>query len=219
MKTIELKGNLRENTGKREAKKLRKDEHIPCVLYGGKENIHFSIFANDFRHLLFTPFVFIVKLNIVGKEFSAIVKAKQFHPVTDKVIHIDFLEVFEDKKVTISVPIKLVGNSIGIKNGGKLRQKRRTLLVKALPQYLPDHLEIDITKIDIGKTLKVGELDFENIEVLDPAQSMVISIVSPRVMAKGMEEAVEETEEVEVAETETATEEGATATEKTETEA
>ncbi|NOZ47192.1 MAG: 50S ribosomal protein L25/general stress protein Ctc [Chlorobi bacterium] len=187
MQSIELKGNIRENVGNKYAKKLRKENLIPCVLYGGKENVHFSIHKNDFRHIIYTPNTYIAKLDIDGKKYTTILKDHQFHPVTDEVLHADFLEIFDDKKVTINVPIKLVGSSIGIKNGGKLRQKRRTLKIMALPKYLLDHVEIDITNIDIGKTLKVGELDIENIEILDPHQSMIISVVSPRVAAKGME--------------------------------
>ena len=209
MKTIVVKGKIRENLGKKSSKKIRNEEHIPCVLYGGKENVHFSIFNNDFRHLIYTPNVYIVNIELNGNKYNTILKDVQFHPVTDNVIHADFLEIFEDKSITISVPIKLSGNSIGIKDGGKLRQKRRTLLVKALPKNLPDELDIDITDLDIGRTLKVGELNFENLEILDPNQSMVISIVSPRVVAKGMEEAIEEEEVVEVDEEVEDGEEGA----------
>lgn len=199
MKTIEIKGKIRENTGKRNSRKLRKEEHIPCVLYGGKENIHFSVFKNDFRNMVYTPNVYIAHLDIDGKKVRAILQDHQFHPIKNEVIHADFLEIFDDKPVIIYVPIELTGSSIGIKNGGKLRKKRRLLKIKALPKDLPETLKIDITDLDIGVTLKVGELSFENVEILDPYQSMVISIVSPRVTAKGMEleEPEEKVEEVE----------------------
>lgn len=194
MKSIEIKGKVRENVGKKEAKKLRKEDHIPCVLYGGKENFHFSVFNNDFKKLVYTPNVYLANLDIDGKKVNAILKDCQFHPVTDEIIHADFLEIFDDKPVVINIPIELYGTSIGIKEGGKLRQKRRTIKIKALPKDLPETIKIDITEFDIGFTLKVGGLSLkvgglslENIEILDPHQSMIISIVSPRVAAKGME--------------------------------
>ena len=110
MKTIEIKGKKRDLVGKKDAKNLRKQNHVPCVMYGGKEVVHFSIFNNDFDHLVYTPDVYAIKLDIDGKQYDAILQEKQFHPVTDKVIHADFLEVSEEKVVTIDLPIKFVGN-------------------------------------------------------------------------------------------------------------
>ena len=203
MKTIEIKAEARKDVGKKSSQKIRKQKHVPCVLYGGKENIHFHAYENDFQTLIYNPSVFLINLSIDGKNYQAIMKDAQYHPVTDKVQHIDFMEVSKDTEVKIEVPVKISGNSIGVKNGGKLRIRRRKLLVKALAENLPDVLEIDITKLRIGDSLKVRDLKFDNLLLMDPPSALVTNIVSSRVAAKGMEIEEEGAEE--------ATEEGATA--------
>ena len=204
MKTLEIKCNKRQEFGKKSTKKLRADGNVPCVLYGGEENIHFFAHENLFRNLIYTHMVHLVKLDVEGKSYKAILKDIQFHPVTDSILHIDFMEVFEDKPTVVGIPIELKGNSVGIRNGGKLRQRRRTLKVRGLIKDLPDVLDIDITDIDIGQSFKVRDLSFDNLEILDPEQAMVVGVVSSRLAAKALAGAPEEAAEGEAAEGEAA---------------
>ncbi len=191
MKTIEIKVKSRKETGKKDAKRLRKDDMVPCVVYGGKENILVYAHENDFRHIVYTPDVFLITLDVEGDKHMVVMQDIQFHPVTDKLIHIDFVEAFEDKPVVVSLPIKLTGSAEGIIAGGKLRQVKRYLKVKGLIKDLPEILNIDITNLNIGDSIKVADLNFDNIDILDPKQSMVMGIVTSRVVAKGMEETIE----------------------------
>lgn len=186
MKTYKISVKKREKLGKGETRRLRNEDLVPCVIYGGKENLHFFAHENLFKKIVYSPDVFIILLDIEGDQHKAIMQEIQFHPVTDKIIHIDFIEVFDDKPVIATIPVKLVGNSIGIKNGGKLRQRRRYLKVKGLMENLPDYLDIDMTNVDIGDVIKIGDLSFENLEILDPHRSMIASVVSSRVAMKGM---------------------------------
>ena len=202
MKTITIKAEKRTEVGKSATRKLRKTGHVPCVMYGGEEVIHFHAHENDFRHIIYTPDAYLIKIDLDGKIHNAVLQELQFHPVTDHLNHIDFVEVAVDKPVTMELPIRLVGSAIGIKNGGKSRQRRRVLRVRGLLKDLPETLDIDITDTDIGDVIKIGDLSFEDIEVLDPQRSMIYSIVSSRVSMKGMEltepgEEVAEGEEVE----------------------
>jgi len=211
MKTLEIKGALREGLGKKESKDLRKQGIIPCVMYGGEKNLHFSSHENQFKKLIYTPDVFLVKLEVDGQTFDAVMQDIQFHPVSDNILHIDFVQVFPDKKVTVNLPVTLTGSSVGIRAGGKLRQRRRALKVNGLIKDMPDRLEIDLSDLDIGESMKVGDLSYDNLDVLDPARAMVVGVVSSRLISKGMEEAVPEEVE-EVAEEEVAEgEEGAAA--------
>ncbi len=188
MKTIEITVKKREKTGKTDTRELRKQDMVPCVLYGGKDVLHFYAHKNEFRKLVYTPDALIVHLDIEGEKHEAIMQALQFHPVSDNLNHIDFIEVDESKPVVINIPIVLTGNCIGIKNGGKLREKRRSLKVRGLVKNLPETLEVDLTKVDVGHVVKVEDLSYPNIELLDQARSMVVSVLSSRVAAKGMEE-------------------------------
>jgi large subunit ribosomal protein L25 len=197
MKTFEIKGSLRQNPGKKNSKDLRKQGIIPCVMYGGDKNLHFSAHENEFKKLIYTPDVFLVKLEVDGQSFDAVMQEIQFHPVTDRIIHIDFVQIFPDKKVTVNLPVSLTGSSVGIRSGGKLRQRRHSLKVNGLIKDMPDRLEIDLTDLDIGDSLKIGDLKYDNLEILDPARAMVAGVVSSRLIAKGLREAVpEEGEEV-----------------------
>lgn len=204
MKTIEISVKKRLKTGKTDTRNLRKQDNVPCVLYGGEKVLHFYAHKNEFRKLVYTHEALIVNLNIEGEKHKAIMQALQFHPVSDIINHIDFIEVFENKPVVINIPIKLTETCIGIKNGGKLREKRRNLKVRGLVKDLPEVLLIDMTNVDIGHVIKVGDLKFPNLELLDPARSMVVSVLSSRVTAKGMEAgetpAAEETASEETAE-------------------
>jgi large subunit ribosomal protein L25 len=193
MKTIEINGSFRKELGKKSSKELRKALNVPCVIYGGKENIHFYTHENNFKNLVYTPDAHLVNLKIENKEYYAVLKEIQFHPVSDKIIHVDFTEVAPDRPVTIAVPIKVSGDSVGIKAGGKLRIRRRSLLVKGFANDIPEFLPIDITEVKIHQSIKVGELSFDKIELLDPKKSMVLAVATSRVAQKTPEELEAET--------------------------
>jgi len=186
MKTIAISAEKRTELGKKFTRDLRKANHVPCVMYGGAEVIHFHAHENDFRHIVYTPSAYIIEVTLDGKKHKAVMQELQFHPVTDKLNHIDFVEVFDDKPVTVEIPISLVGASIGLKDGGKPRQRRRVLKVRGLIQNLPEVLDIDVTDIAIGDVIKIGDLSYDNLEILDPSRSMVYAVVSSRI-SKGME--------------------------------
>jgi large subunit ribosomal protein L25 len=177
MQTIELKVAKRENLGKKATKQLRSEEKVPCVLYGGKnETIHAAAILNEFNKLIYTPNVYLVKLNIDGTSFDAIIKDVQYHPVTDEAIHVDFLQVFEDKPITVEIPVKVKGLAAGVKAGGKLNLEKRKLKVKGLAKDMPDNLEIDITNLGLGKGMKVGNLSYENLVLLNNKNQVVVSV-------------------------------------------
>ncbi len=188
MERIEIKAEKRTETGKKATRQLRKEEKVPCVLYGGKENLHFAAEEKAFKKLIYTPKAFLVDLFIDGEEHKAVLQEVSFHPVTDNIQHLDFKEIFDDRKVDISIPVHVVGDSAGIKAGGKLRMRRRTLRVRALPKDLPDYLEVDITPLEIGQSFKVRDLHYDNLEILDPAQAMVVGVVSSRLARLSVEE-------------------------------
>lgn len=186
MKKISISVKKRTDVGKQATKELRKNDNVPCVMYGGEDVLHFYAHQNEFLKLVYSPHVFLVNIDIEGEKRQAVMQELQFHPVTDKIQHIDFVEIFDNKPVTLSIPIKLTGAAIGIKEGGKPRQKRRSLRVKGLPAHLPDFIEIDITNVDIGEVIKVGDVKVANLEILDPERSMVFAIVSSRIALAGM---------------------------------
>jgi large subunit ribosomal protein L25 len=188
MKTLVINGSFRKELGKKSSKDLRKANNVPCVVYGGKENIHFYTHENNFKNLVYTPDAHLVNLKIEGKELNAVLKDIQFHPVSDKIIHVDFTEIGVNKPVIIGIPIKVTGDSVGIKAGGKLRIRRRTLLVKGFANDIPEFLPIDITEVKIHQSIKVGELSFDKIELLDPKKSMVLAVATSRVAQKTPEE-------------------------------
>jgi large subunit ribosomal protein L25 len=193
MKTLVINGSFRTELGKKSSKELRKALNVPCVIYGGKENIHFYTHENNFKNLVYTPDAHLVNLKIEGKEYNAVLKEIQFHPVSDKIIHVDFTEVAVDKPVIIGIPIKVTGDSVGVKAGGKLRIRRRSLLVKGYVNEIPEFLPIDITELKIHQSVKVGDLSFDKIELLDPKRSMVVAVATSRVVQKTPEELEAET--------------------------
>lgn len=188
MKTVSMSGSLRENVGKKDAKKHRREGNVPCVLYGGEEQIHFVVPERDFKNVIFTPNAYLINLDIGGKSFTAVLKDVQYHPVSDKILHVDFLQVFEDKAVAISVPLKFTGTSKGILRGGRLVKKYRKLLIKALPKDLPDEIVVDISKLNINDSIKIMELTRPNIEFLDPKTSIVVAVKTQRVVVSDEEE-------------------------------
>ncbi|MBN2481298.1 MAG: 50S ribosomal protein L25 [Bacteroidales bacterium] len=187
MKSFDLKVHPRKDLGKKDARNLRKEGKVPCVLYGGDENHHFFEHENTFKNLVFTHNVYLINLDIDGDKRLAIVKEIQLHPVTDKIIHIDFQEVFRDKMIVIALPVEIIGSSIGIKAGGKLRQRKRYIRAKGLIENMPDTLVIDITDLDVGQSIKAGDLKYDKLEILEPPYSLVVGVVSSRVAAKSME--------------------------------
>ncbi|MBK8880997.1 MAG: 50S ribosomal protein L25/general stress protein Ctc [Bacteroidales bacterium] len=190
MKTIEIKGSFRTDLGKKSSKQLRKIGNVPCVIYGKEVNIHFHAPEIAFKNLIFTPEAHLVDLNIDGKVHKAVIKDVQYHPVSDKILHADFIQVFDDKPVIINIPIKVSGDSIGVIAGGKLTIKKRNLKVKGLPNNLPEFLHIDITNLKIHDSVKVGDLSYDKIELLDQKKLMVLTIATSRVAQKGETEAV-----------------------------
>lgn len=179
MKTFELKGSLRSDLGKKATKAVRKEGIIPSVIYGGEkstEAISFGVAASDVRKLIYTPEIFLVELTIDGKTCKAIMKDLQFHPVTDAVLHIDFLEVFEEKPIVIDVPVVLDGLAEGVKAGGKLSLEMRKLRVKALYNNVPEQLHINIENLALGKTIQVGQVAFENLEVLSGKNNVICAV-------------------------------------------
>lgn len=195
MKSIEIKAVSRDQFGKKSSNSLRAENNVPCVMYGGEENLHFYAHENAFRKLVYTPEVYLVSLNIDGKNYNAVMKDLQFHPVSDKLLHIDFIQVIENKPVTINIPIKITGVSPGVKAGGKLRIKRRSLRVKGMAEDLPDHLNIDISKLQIGQSIKIGDLSYDKLEIIDNKRAMVASVAVSRVSLKEEEELAPEGEE------------------------
>jgi large subunit ribosomal protein L25 len=192
MKTIEIKGSFRTELGKKSSKLIRKAGSVPCVIYGKEKNIHFQATELSFKNLVYTPNAHLVKLSIDNKEFKVVLKDMQFHPVNDKILHADFVEIFDDKPVVIGIPIKVSGDSEGVLAGGKLSIKKRSLKVKGLPKDLPEFLPIDITDLKIHESVKVGDLSFEKIELLDAKILMVLSIATSRVAQKSDEEVAAE---------------------------
>ncbi len=176
MQTIELKGSKREVIGKKPTKELRKEGKVPGVLYGGNEVVHFAIDEKQLKGLVYTPNVYIVKLDVDGTQVNAIMQDIQFHPVSDSILHIDFLQIFEDKPVVIEIPVKLQGFAEGVKGGGRLSLEQRKLRVKGLPANLPDSLNIEISHLKLGQTIQVGALAFDNLEVLNAKNSVVAAV-------------------------------------------
>lgn len=189
MKTVSLSGSLRENVGSKDAKNLRKEARVPGVLYGNGGNIHFHVKETELNKLVFTPEVNFVNVELDGKEYKAIFKEIQFHPVTDRITHFDLLAVVDDKLVTIALPVKLTGNSPGVLNGGKLTQNYRKLKVKALAKDLPDFITLDISKLRIGMSIRLGAIDIPNVTVLGDMRDVAVSIKTSRnAVADALEE-------------------------------
>ena len=180
MKKVSVSGSPRGNVGKKDAKRLRREGNVPCVVYGGKEQIRFFTSEKNFKDIVYTPDACIVQLDIDGKKMEAVLQDIQFHPVTEKILHADFLEIFSDKPVKMAIPINVVGDSPGVIAGGKLMTKRRRLEITALPDKLPAEIDIDISSLEIGDSVTVGSLELEDIEFLDPENSVVVMVKSAR---------------------------------------
>ena len=183
MKSIEINGSLRAETGKKATRELRKNDSVPCVLYGINKDengnqvaTHFTVTNDGLRKLVYTPHIYVVDLNIDGKITTAIMKDIQFHPVTDKILHVDFLQIDESNPIVMEVPVKLEGLAEGVKAGGKLALQVRKLRVKALYNLIPEKLIIDVTSLGLGKTIKVGDLKFEGLQLLNAKEAVVCAV-------------------------------------------
>jgi large subunit ribosomal protein L25 len=182
MKTIAISGSRRENVGKRDAKELRYAGKVPAVLYGGNEQLHFAVTASDLKDLIYTPDVNFVDLDVEGTKAQAIVQDIQVHPLTEKILHIDFLELNDKKSITIEVPVKLTGTSPGVKTGGKLLQKLRRLGVKAFPKDIPQYVEVSIENLELGKSIRVRDLKFDKFSITNYPEDTIVSVNIPRVL-------------------------------------
>jgi large subunit ribosomal protein L25 len=202
MKTLVVKGHKRNSLGKKEAKLLRSQELVPSVLYGAGEPVHFAVAFSELRQLVYTPHVYLIDLDIDGTVYPAIMQDLQWHAVEEQALHIDFLKIEESKKIKINLPIKIVGLARGIKAGGKLKTNLRHLKVKALAKDLPDAIEVNVTKLGIGQSIKVGDLSLKDIEILDKKSNVVVAVTVTRA-AKSAAGAVVQEEEEEVEETAT----------------
>ena len=215
MKKVSLSGSLRENVGKKDAKKHRREGNIPCVIYGGEEQIHFITNEIKFDKIIFTPDVFLITIDVEGKEYQVILQDVQYHPVTDKVLHADFLELADGKAIAIGIPVILKGSSAGVMAGGQLIKKMHKVRMKGLIEHLPETVEVDITDLVIGSSIKVRDIDLENLSLLDPPNSVIVRVKTSRNIEEDEEED-EEGEESEEGEEGAEGEEGETpaATEK-----
>lgn len=201
MKTFQLTAQVREGKGKKEAKTLRKQGLLPAVIYGdGKEATMLTIKEKDLRNLVYTPDIYVIELNMGAETRTCILQDIQFHPVTDHILHVDLLEVSKEKPITMEVPVVLDGHSVGVRAGGNLTLDMRKLRVKALYENIPERLHIDVTKLQIGKTIQVGELSFDNLELLNAKNAVVCAVRvtrTSRSAASSVTEEEEETEETE----------------------
>ena len=203
MKSIEIKGLIREATGKTNTNSVRKDGNVPCVLYGGDEVIHFTASEIGFKDLVYTASAYTVVLNIGDKKKNAILQDIQFHPVSDKILHADFYELHDDKPVTMDIPVELSGSAPGVLNsGGILTRNKRKLRVKALPGNLPDSLNVDISELELGDKFYTSELESDDYELLHPDNTVVCQVRTSRasMALPEDEEGVEGEEGAEVAE-------------------
>ena len=214
MDSYEIKAEFREKTGKNATKKLRKEGKIPCVLYGKDETVHFTAETNIFHPIVFTPYVYLIDLKIGDKNYHAMLQEIQFHPVTDEIQHLDFLKVYEGVPVDIRLPIRLNGVPRGVTQGGKLMQFKRKLLANGLPKDLPNELNIDISKLGLDTAIRVRDLKYENLELIDPENQIIVAVKSAKALAAVPVEEEEEEEEGEEAEEGEEGEEGASGEEE-----
>ncbi|MDO4310395.1 MAG: 50S ribosomal protein L25/general stress protein Ctc [Prevotella sp.] len=187
MKEIVVNGQKRTETGKKASKLMRKEGLIPCNLYGEKkgenglpEAMAFAVPMTELRKVVYTPHIYVINLMIDGESHTAVLKELQFHPVTDALLHVDFYEVNDQKPITIGIPVKLNGLAQGVRDGGRINLSIRKINVTAPYQIIPEHLDIDVTNLKLGKSIKVGELSFEGLEIATPAEVIVCSVKATR---------------------------------------
>ena len=189
MKTFQLAGQPRPDLGKKASKGLRAGDLIPAVLYGGNDVVHFTVSQEAVRNLVYSPDIFVIDLDIAGKKVKAVLKDLQFHPVTDAILHLDFLEVEAGKPIVMEVPVVLTGHAEGVKAGGKLSLEMRKLKVRAPYNEIPEQLFIDVSELGLGKTIQVGALSFDGLEITNAKNAVVCAVKLTRAargaMAKG----------------------------------
>ena len=181
MKSITIKGSERESVGKKATKALRNAGKVPCVIYGGDKPLHFAADELSFKDLVYTPNAHTVVVDLEGgKKYDAVMQDIQFHPVTDSILHVDFYQLFKDKEVTMDIPVRLLGNSPGVRNGGRLLIRKRKLTIKALPDNLPDFFDVDISKLRIGGNISVSTLLKDEFTILHPENTVVVQVKAAR---------------------------------------
>lgn len=175
MESISIKGSKRKSLGKADAKALRNEGLVPCIIYGGKEEVHVQIDEREFNQLIYTPNQYIVNVDVDGDSYSTILKDVQYHPLTDRIVHVDFQEL-TGRPVKTTLPIITVGQARGVLNGGRLRKVRRDAKVQGIPEEMPSFIEIDITNLRIGKAIKIGELNVPGVEFLADPNQIVVAV-------------------------------------------
>ena len=194
MKSVSINGIARVDLGKKFSKKLRNEGQVPCVIYSkGKDPSHLSTNYNELRKIIYSPNVYIINVNIGEKAHNTIIRDIQFHPLSDNILHVDFLELTESELVSLEIPVQLNGNSIGVRNGGTLNLVMRKLLVKSLPKNLPDVIEIDITNLKIGSSIRISDIKNESYQFLQPENGVIVSVKTSRNVTE--EEGAEESTE------------------------
>ena len=191
MKTVSLSGSPRESVGKKDAKKQRREGKVPCVLYGGEEQVHFAVDALAFDKLIFTSDVYLIDITVDGKEHKAILQDVQFHPVTDRVLHADFLLAKPGKPVIIGLPVRFEGNVPGVMAGGRLIKKMRKVVVKGMVEDMPDFIMVDMSHLNIGDSVKVKDLETDKFVCMDHKNAVVVLVKT----ARGVEDLEEDEEE------------------------
>ena len=192
MKTVSLSGSLRANVGSKDAAELRAKGMVPCVLYGGAEQVHFFSDLRNFKNIVYTPDVSLVELDLNGKKYTSILQEAQFHKINDRLVHVDFLEVKDDKLVIMDIPVKTEGASEGVKAGGKLTIKLRKLRARALAKNLPDAIIVNVEKLEIGKSIAVGDIQLEGVELLNAKNVTVVSVNTTRAAAQAEQAAAKD---------------------------
>ena len=180
MKSVEIQGTLRTEVGSKFAQAERKAGNVPCVIYGGEAPVHFSAPALAFKSLVYTPEAKTATITVDGKTVEAVIQDMQFHPVTDALMHIDFIQLVEGKAVTMNIPVVLNGQARGVLNGGKLKMILRTLSVRALPNELPDNIQLDITNLRIGKSIRVSDVVPAGYEILNADTAVIVTVKKAR---------------------------------------
>ncbi len=189
MKSIAISGSPRENVGKRDAKELRYQSLVPAVLYGGPTQTHFSVSAADLKPVVYTPVVHFIDLDIAGVKSQAIIKDLQFHPLTEQILHVDFLLLDQKKPITIEIPVRLTGTSPGVKTGGKLVLKLRKLRIKALPKDHLDFIDVSIESLEVGRSVKVSDLKVGNYTITNSKEDTIVSVTTSRALRQAEQEA------------------------------
>ena len=199
MKSITINGSQRESVGKKATKALRNAGMVPCVIYGGDKPVHFSAEEKAFKSLVYTPNVYTAKIELDGTTYAAVLQDIQFHPVTDGILHVDFYQLFDDKEISMNIPVRLVGTSPGVLNGGSLRFTNRKLKIKALPANLPDFVNADISELKIGSKLVITSLKNDDYTFMHPDNTVVVQVRTSRNATEDVEETAEEAEASEAA--------------------